>query len=250
MAIMWGTMYSFGVFFRPVLAEFGWPRATTSVAYSLAMLLGGLLSIGTGKLNDRFGPRLVMTGCGISLGLGYLLMSQISALWQLYLLHGALIGIGMSGAWVPLLSTITRWFVRRRGMVTGITVSGLSLGIMIMPPIVSQLIAAYGWRTSYIIVGIFALLLIVSVSQVLKRDPGQIGQLAYGEEKAGAESSNLDVRGFSLWEAIHTRQLWMLYIMYFSFLFCVGTIAVHVVIHATGLGMPATTAASILTTYG
>ncbi len=249
-AIMWGTLYSFGVFFEPVLTKFGWPRATTSAAYSLAMLLSGLLSIGTGRLNDRFGPRLIMTVCGLSLGLGYLLMSQISALWQLYLLYGALIGIGMSGAWVPILSTIARWFVKRRGMMTGITVSGLSVGIMIMPPIVSQLIAAYGWRTAYAIVGIIILLLVVSVSQLLKRDPSQIGQLAYGDEKVVAESSNLEVRGFSLREAIHTRQLWILYIMFFSFLFCVGTIAVHIVIHATGLGMSATSAASILTIYG
>ena len=249
-AIMWGTMYSFGVFFESILTEFGWPRATTSIAYSLAMLMGGLLSIGTGKLNDRFGPRLVMTGCGISLGLGYLLMSQVSSLWQLYLLYGALIGIGMSGAWVPLLSTIAHWFVRRRGMVTGITVSGLSLGIMIIPPIVSQLIAAYGWRTAYVVTGIIALLLIVSASQLLKRDPSQIGQLAYGEEKVALENSKLEIKGFSLQEAIHTQQLWMLYIMYFSFLFCVGTIAVHMVIHATGLGLSRTGAASILTVYG
>ncbi|MFC2047011.1 MFS transporter, partial [Chloroflexota bacterium] len=167
----------------------------------------------------------------------------------LYLLYGALIGIGMSGAWVPILSTVARWFDKRRGMVTGITVSGMGLGTMIIPVVVSQLIAAYGWRTSYIIVGIVALLLIVSVSQLLKRDPGQIGQLAYGEEKT-VDSTNPEVIGFSLWEAIQTRQLWMLYVMYFSFLFCVGTIAVHVVIHAIGLGMSATAAASILTIYG
>ena len=70
MALAWGTLYSFGVFFKPLSAEFGWTRATTSGAQSLAVFLSGLLAIVMGRLNDRFGPRIVMTLCGFLLGLG------------------------------------------------------------------------------------------------------------------------------------------------------------------------------------
>ena len=94
---MWGTLYSFGVFFKPLLTEFGWTRAETSGAYSLFIVLHGLVYIVTGRLNDRLGPRIVMIACGFFLGLGYLLLSQISTIWHLYLVYGVIIAIGMSG---------------------------------------------------------------------------------------------------------------------------------------------------------
>ncbi len=83
MVSMWGISYSFGVFFKPLLAEFGWTRAMTSGAYSLCMLLTGSLSIVAGRLTDRFGPRIVITGCGILLGTGCILVSQVSTIGQL-----------------------------------------------------------------------------------------------------------------------------------------------------------------------
>lgn len=80
-----GAQYCFGVFFKPVLNEFGWTRAATSGAYSLYGVSFGFFSIFTGRLSDRFGPRLVITVCGLIIGLGYVLMSQISAIWQIYI---------------------------------------------------------------------------------------------------------------------------------------------------------------------
>lgn len=72
--LTFGTFYTFGVFFKPLSTEFGWTRAATSGAYSLAMFLSGVLAIVTGRLTDRFSPRTVLTLCGFLLGLGYLLM--------------------------------------------------------------------------------------------------------------------------------------------------------------------------------
>lgn len=101
MTIMWGTLFSFGVFLKPVSVEFGWTRAMTSGAYSLYMVLHGFLHIVMGRINDRFGPRIVVSVCGFFLGIGFLLISNISAIWQLYLFYGVLISIGMGGAYVP-----------------------------------------------------------------------------------------------------------------------------------------------------
>ena len=85
MLVQGGALYTFGVFFKPLSSDFGWTRAATSGAFSLYMTLHGLLFIVTGRLNDKFGPRVVLSGCGLFLGTGYLLMSQISDLWHLYL---------------------------------------------------------------------------------------------------------------------------------------------------------------------
>jgi len=163
MTVMWGTYYSFGIFFEPVLKEFGWTRAATAGAFSLSLVLTGFFAIVMGRLNDRFGPRKVITACALLLGAGYILMSQISALWELYLFYGLILGIGLGGAFVPVASTISRWFIRRRSLMTGITASGIGVGTFLMPPIANWLISSYGWRTSYIIIGAAAVVLIIIV---------------------------------------------------------------------------------------
>ncbi|MDH5695803.1 MAG: MFS transporter [Dehalococcoidia bacterium] len=250
MVLMFGTFYTFGVFFKPLSAEFGWARATTSGAFSLAMFLSGLLAIVMGRLTDRFGSRIVMTICGFLLGLGYLLMSQVSAIWQLYLFYGVVIGMGMGGCFVPMLSTVARWFVNRRGMMTGFVVAGIGTGTIIIPLVASWLISSYGWRVSYIWIGAIALVFIIVAAQFLRHDPRQIGQLPYGENEVKEESLNLPAGGFSLRQATGTRQLWMLFTTLFCFGFCLGTIMVHVAPHATELGISATMAASILAVIG
>ena len=250
MVVMWGTVFTFGIFFKSLLVEFGWTRVMTSGAFSLFMVVHGLLGIVTGKLNDRFGPRIIITVCGFFLGLGYLLMSQVSAVWQLYLFSGVLVGIGVSGGFVPLTSTVARWFVERRGLMTGVVLTGVGTGTMVMPPLARWLIFTYDWRTSFVIVGSIALIFVILAAQFLRRDPSQVGQLPYGENEVRQVRLPLEARGFSLREAIHIRQFWMLCAMYLCFGLCVQTIMVHIVIYVTGLEISAAIAATILTVIG
>lgn len=243
-------MYTFGVFFKPLAGEFGWTRALTSGAFSLQMILHGLFYIATGRLNDRFGPRVVMSGCGLLLGVGYLLMSQISDIWHLYLFYGVIIAIGMSGGFVPLSSTVARWFVKRKGVMIGIAVAGIGVGTMIMPPVASWLISNYGWRTSYAVMGLTVLVIAISAAQFLRRDPAQMRLLPYGQSEVQEESSNLEVGGLSLQEAMYTRQFWLLCVAYFSFGVFLQAIMVHIVPHATELGISPIAAANIFAAIG
>ena len=248
-ATMWGSLYTFGVFFKPLLAEFGWTRAMTSGAFSLGFFLIGLLGIFAGRLNDRFGPRLVITTCGIFLGLGYLLISQVSAIWQLYLFYGVMIGVGLSGVFVPLASTTARWFVKRRGVMTGITIAGVGAGTLVMSSLANWLISSYGWRTSYIVMGIAVLVLVTLTAQLLKRDPGKIGQLPYGKNELDREKISYTI-DYSLQEAVRVRQFWMMVVILFCFGLGIGVVLAHVVLHVIGLGISATKAASVLATIG
>ena len=248
--MMWGTFYTFGVFLKPLSADLGWTRAVTSGAFSLYMVLHGLLAIGAGRLNDRFGPRLVIGGCGFFLGLGYLLMSQVSTIWHLYLFYGVIIAIGMSGSFVPFLSTVARWFVKRRGTMTGIVVAGIGVGIMIMSPLASWLTTTYGWRISYVVVAIIALVTITVAAQFLRREPAQMGLSAYGEDEVKAATLDVEARGFSLQAASRTKQFWLFCAMYFCLLFCINPALLHIVPHATDLEISATVAASFLTVIG
>jgi len=208
--------------------------------------MGGLLGIVTGRLNDRFGPRLVLATCGFFLGLGYLLMSWISAVWQLYLFYGVIVAVGMSGFTVPMLSTVTRWFTTRRGLMTGITTAGPAVGIAVVPPLASWLISLYGWRTSYIIIGAVTLVLIILLAQLLRRAPGQMGLLPYGENETEQKTTGLEVTGFSLRQVISLKQFWVLCLISFGNFFNINVVMVHIVIHATDLGITPTIAATLL----
>ncbi len=252
MTLGWGAVYSYGVFFKPIAADFGWSSAAMSGAYSLFTFVRGLLYIVIGKLNDRFGPRIVMTGCGLGMGLGYLLMSQVGAIWQLYLIYGVIIGTSTSGFFVPIVSTTVKWFVKMRGLMTGIAVAGIGLGTMIMPPLLTWLIPVYGWRTCFVIVGVIILVFVVLAAQFLRPDPAQMGELPYGEEERGLNTNSLnsEVEGYSFRTAFRTRQFWLFTGIMLCFSFSVQTIMVHIVPHASESGVSAAVAASALTVLG
>ena len=250
MLLSWGLYIVFGVFFDPLLQEFGWTRAMISGAYSLSSIISGVLGIAVGGLTDRFGPRLVVTFCGFSLGLGNMLMSQVHALWQLYLFYGVVIGIGMSGLWIPLLSPIVRWFDRGRSLMTGIVISGLTIGQLIAPLVISRLIAAHGWRLSYIILGGFVMVMTILLAQFLRRNPGQAVDSPGRENEGGKQDSASAGKDFMLKEAVHTAQFWMVAILFFCVGFTAFSVTVHLVPHATRLGISAVTAASILAVSG
>src|SRR3990172_4272677 len=134
MLATWGTFFTFGVFFKPMLAEFGWSRAVISGSFSISMVTQSLVGVVAGGLTDRFGSRVLMILSGFLLAIGYVLMSQVGAIWQLYMVYGVVIGIGMSGSFVSLTTTAARWFTKRRGIMTGIILSGTGIGALIVPP--------------------------------------------------------------------------------------------------------------------
>ncbi len=248
--IILGTVGAFGVFFKPLLVDFGWSRAMVSGAASLSQFVNGLIAIVVGGLNDRFGPRIVMTALGVFFGLGYLLMSQINNIWQLYLFYGVIVGIGVSGADVVLLSTVARWFVKARGAMSGIVKAGTGMGILIMPLVANWLIYTRGWRTACVVLGVLSLAIVILGAQLLRRDPGKMWLQPDGEEKAVAGNPGLTERGLSFQEAARTTQFWAICAAYLIVVFCATTVLVHIAPHATDLGISATSAAGILSIIG
>ncbi|MFC2002477.1 MFS transporter [Chloroflexota bacterium] len=249
--VVWGISNTYGVFFfNPLLDEFGWSRATISGAASLSQILVGLGAIVLGNLNDRLDPRMLMTFCGTLIGLGIFLMSQLNSVWQLYLFYGVIAGIGISGTDVVLLSTTARWFIKRRGMMSGIVKMGAGVGMMTLPLVAAWLISDYGWRTSYIIIGISLFICIVSGAQLLRRDPAQMQQLPDGQETGHTANVNPIETGLSLTQAIHTRQFWMLCFAYLTIFFCVNTIIVHIAPYVVDVGFHASFAATVMAAIG
>lgn len=245
-----GAYRAYGLFFTPLSSEFSWSSALTSGAYSFAYLLYGFLSIASGRLTDKLGPKIVLIGCGLLTGLGYLLMSQVSSVWQLYLFYGVIVGAGISGVDAPILSTVARWFVKKRGMVTGITKAGVGVGTLIIPLLASWLISNYGWRNAYVVFGILCLVGIVSVALLFKREPAETGQLPDGVVKMEETASNIAARQFSLREVLNTRQFWLFSATWFFLSFCTQVVMLHIAPHIISLGISSTVAATILGTIG
>jgi MFS family permease len=244
---MFGPRASFGVYFKPLISEFGWNRALISGAFSISTIVQGFSGIIMGGLNDRLGPRVVITFCGAFVGLGCLLMSQVHAAWQLYLYYALIMGIGMGSYFVVLLSTVARWFVKRRSLMTGIAMAGGGTGGLIAPPLVTWLISVQGWRNSYLVLGGLVLVVIIVMAQLLRRDPAQMGLAPLGATPEGeARKSPTGAEGFSLKGAALTWQFWMAIFMLFCIGFCMLTNLVHIVPHATDLGISAVSAANVL----
>ena len=241
---------SYGIFVNPWVNDFGWSRAAISGAYSLSFVLMGVLGIVMGFVIDRYGPRLALSICGVCLGAGFMLMSQMRAEWQLFLFYGLIFGIGMSGIWAPLLSVISRWFIGRRGLITGIVISGGGIGAFIGPPVINKLISTFNWMQTALILGGFTLVVVLLAAQFLKRDPSIVGQQPLGKSEALAQTTTSTPVDYTSREAIGTPQFWIVFSMLFCLAFFTFSIMIHIAPHAIDLGISDASAANILAVIG
>ncbi len=249
-ALMWGTYRTFGLFFKPLSSELGWMSAETSGAFSVSVLLYGVSSIFAGRLSDRFGPRVVLIACALLLGLGYFLMSQVSLIWQLYLVFGVIVGVGMGGVDTPMLSTVARWFVRKRGTATAIVKTGAGMGMLIIPPLAVWIISSYGWPNGYITLGVISLVGVVTVALFLRRGGEQNRQVSHDNAGKPKIAAGIVTRQFSLREAIGTRQLWIFSAVWFQLTLTVQVVMVHMPPHVVEMGISPAIAATVISIIG
>jgi len=249
-----GIYVAYGVFFNPIMAEFGWSRAVLSGASSIAMFIMGLFGILVGRLNDRFGPRKLMTGTAVLMGAGLMLTAQTTTVWQLFFFYGVIFGMGTSSVDVIALTTVARWFPLKRGWMTGIVKVGTGAGQFTFPLLATLLIAGYGWRRAFMILGIIALVTLVALAQLLKRDPEDISSPDPKPNRQVSATPATRIRlsdeGVSLHAALRTFQLWILCLVNLFLVFGLMVVIVHIVPHARDIGLIPSQAAGVLSTIG
>jgi MFS family permease len=263
-----GIYISYGVFFNPLMEAFDWPRAAISGASSAAFFITGLFAMVVGRLNDRFGPRILMSIAAVFLGLGFGFMSRVTTLFQLYLVFGLVFGIGLSAVDVIALSTITRWYSLNRGKMTGIVKVGTGAGQFTIPIIASFLIAWTGFQNAFIIIGTGAFVLLMGIAQFLYRDPdiyygaatGAPGTgdaavdaaVAAGPAGAAAYAGIRPVQtaGIDFSRAVTSMKLWLLCLSFLLTAFCLMSIMIHIVPHGRDMGIPPHRAAGVLAAIG
>ncbi len=204
--------YSFGLFFKPLRAEFGWSSAQTSGIFSLFMFCYCIFGILTGFVVDAIGPRITIVSGAFCLGGGFFLSGMVHELWQIYLVYGVLAGAGLSSVYGPVMATVSRWFRRRQGMALGLVSSGIGLGTFVGPPVFGYLIAMYGWRTSYLAAGTTIGSSMVLLGLLLKNAPPQAAGRFEGKDGHGAQSARHGTWGVDEWGAgkvMRTKVFWL-----------------------------------------
>ncbi len=244
----------------PLEHDFGWDRATVSLALSINLLLFGLCGPFAGALMARFGVRRVMLAALSTLALAVGLSTLMTQAWQLIALWGVAVGLGSGAMALVLGATVaTRWFVKRRGLITGIFAASTATGQLIFLPQQAAIIEAAGWRTAVLLVAGVAIVVAVLVGLFMRDDPQKVGLQAYGSEEASLAPSGVGPpRGNPFAIAINTliegakvREFWLLA---GSFAICgattVGLISVHLIPASVEHGLPELTAAGMLAAMG
>jgi MFS family permease len=250
-----GLRAVFGVFIKPMEATFGWDRASLSGAAALSLLLLGAAGPFVGWLADHWGPRRVIMLSVILLGIGTLLTSQVTALWQVYITAGVLMALGSGGVAMSTAATVAaRWFEGRRGLVMGVIGGAMSAGQLIIVPLAVILTLTLGWRQSFIWLGILPFVVAVPLTFFFVRnDPSEKGIKAFGAGQTiapGGMPAPPEGRT-SIGDAIHVPAFWLLA---GSFFVCGytsnGLVLTHLVPHAAEHGFSEMHAAQALGVMG
>ena len=256
---IWGTRFSFGIFFKSIESEFDLTRAATSTILSVYMVLGCVFTFLGGWALDRYGPRIVLLLMGLFTGVSLVLTSQTNSLWQLFITYSLLLSIGTSAIYVVSMSTVSRWFDKKRGLALGIASSGLGLGIVVVAPFATYLISKLDWRMAYFVIGIIAWLIAIPLSRLLRKDPYEIGLLPDGAksdsvdrrlQKPKNEEVSVQPTDLSLLQAFRTRSFWLTMFAWVFFAASLFLVVTHLVPHVTDMGFSAEEAASVFSLVG
>lgn len=168
-----GIAYSFGAFFTDMATEFGSTRAATSVIFGITTFAFFWLSMITGRLADRFGPRPVLLFGAASLLAGLLLTSRVNSLGMGYLTYGLGVGIAAAAGYIPMVATVGGWFERQRATAIGLAVAGIGCGTLVLSPLSAWLVDRSGWRDTYVLLAFVGTAGLVLCALLIDRPPDQ-----------------------------------------------------------------------------
>ncbi|MFC2021557.1 MFS transporter [Chloroflexota bacterium] len=257
--------YGFSVIYKAILSEFGWSRAVTAGAFSLARLEGGLEGPFVGWLIDKAGPRKMAFWGAVVVGIGYVLLSRMTALWMLYVLFGVVIGLGHNAGFGHAASAaVANWFIKKRSRALGLYTLGAGLGGATMVPLIGWLISQYGWRPTVVIIGVGVWLIVIPLSLVLRHKPEQYGNLpdgdlpTEGQSRSGVgvtpevSSVEIDVEArpgeadYTWKEALRASSFWLLILAMSTRSIGMSSVVLHQVAYLTDIGISDVAAAASL----
>jgi MFS family permease len=237
-----GTLFSLGIFLKPIEESMGWSRTGISTIALLNWIAMGAGSFLWGALSDRFGGRVVALGGGALLGLGMVLSSQVDTLWQLHITFGVMVGLAAGAFYAPLTATVTRWFTVNRGLAVALVSAGIGLGVLLVSPFSRWLTNLADWRMAMLVLGDLAWLTIIPAALLIREAPAPDASTAAW----GASAT----REFSTGEVVRTPQFWAIALTHFACCAAHSGPIFHMVTHAIDQGVAGMTAATVLSLSG
>ena len=194
-----GARFAIGLTFKPMVDEFGWSRGELGLAVGLYMVVSACATFITGRMADRFSPRVLLTGGTLIGGAGIAAMSLVTQPWHALVLYGVVFAIGNGAASLVIVGVIvTRAYPGRAGLANAVAVSGMSVGQLVMIAILAAVMVQIGWRAVFIWIGVAHLVLLPLLAGI----PGRGGE-------GGAPQAELSLR-----DASRSRQFWLLIAIY------------------------------------
>ena len=234
MFTVFGVAYSFGAFFDPIAREFHIDRASTSAAFSITAFLYFSLGSISGALADRFGPRRVLLAGAAVMLAGLLVTVAAPSVWIAYAGYGLGVGIGTACGYVPMVACVGGWYERGRSLAIGVAVTGIGLGTLVVPPLAAALIAASGWRTTYLVMALGTFAVLAGAAALARRPP-----------PAARGASDLRLGG-----AVRTRQFAAMYACGLLVSFALFMAFVHLAPFAIAHGTAPVEAAALIGVIG
>ena len=254
-----GARHSFGVMFKPMIAQLGWSRSSISLAFFLNMTIFALTLTIAGRFYDRYGPKWVIFISSIFMAVGYICISIIDSLWEFYVYYGIVAAIGVGGASVPFVAALmSKWFAKRRGLAISLALSGNCIGQFALVPLFTVFVLHYNWRVSYFLIG-FIILVINSFLAfvVIKGDPQDFGLKPFGHQEQLEVNTDKDEMipqsesgDLGLTDAMRTYSFWL----FLMVMFICGSgdflITAHLIPWVTDYGISPTAAGNMLAWFG
>jgi MFS family permease len=244
-----GSAYSFSAFLISLQHDFAASRGSVSLVFSLAGFFYFGLGVVTGPLADRWGAKGLAVAGMILVGIGLAAASVARSLTEVYLAYGLGVGLGIGCSYVPAVGAVQRWFVRRRGFASGLAVSGIGVGTLVVPPLASWLIETLGWRETYLAFGIFAVVAGGGMALMIEDDPRLRG-LAPDGDALRSDAQPSVVAGAPLASALTSRRFIGLYAACFICSFGLFVPFVHLVPYALDHGVAQSAAVLLVGAIG
>ena len=249
-----------GVWVKALETHFGWSRAQLTGAFSLAQLEGSILGPFLGYLIDRLGPRRMVFAGLVITGAGFVLFSRTNNLVIFYLSYGLIMAGSAAGSWLPFMTAINRWFIRKRGLAMAVAAEGSPLGGLFLLPVLAWAVTPghFGWSTTALWIGIVFLALAFPVSWLIRERPEDYSERADGApppihridepESIGVVPSNIgetEQPDYTASQAIRTAAFWLITFGHACSSLLFATMTVHLVPMLTDQGLSLQSGASV-----
>jgi OFA family oxalate/formate antiporter-like MFS transporter len=246
-----GFISSFGVFYEPLINDFNWTVAQISLAPSIRSFIYIIFVLPSSLLYEKINARPTLLLGGTLMGLGLALSSQAKSLWQLYFFYGVVGGIGNCSLWVPLTSTIAKWFEENRGFAMGTALSGFGFGALVIAPFLGKTIITHGWRTALLFSGIVTFVVITVTGILLREKPVKKDQKNEEASKVQLSFRNQIKNIFSICKKVLRRpEFWLLFNLWIFSTVVRSIYFQHIVLFSIKIDIPSVNAALALGIMG